>query len=174
MEWREDIQDNMDQLVMSICSAPSADETANLLTLAHLNIDEETERLLKEHPELKRLYDLGRLQGALDLGGRVVYEAKSDTRLILQSEDFKNYPHLNELVLQLYNHPLMRDRELCTVLKFKSFEEFLEYSEQLINEPWFERIFHISFVSGLTKYFSLSDTGLRYGKLLLDNRISGV
>ena len=174
MEWREDVQDNMDQLVMSICSAPSADETANLLTLAHLNIDEETRRLLKEHPELKRLYDLGRIQGALELGGRVVYEAKSDACLILQSEDFKNYPHLNEFVLQLYNHPRMCDKELCIALKFKNFEEFQKYSAQLMNEPWFKRLFHISFASGLTTYFSLSDTGLRYGKLLLDNRISGV
>jgi hypothetical protein len=174
MEWREDIQDNMDQLVMSICSAPSADETMNLLTLAHLNIDEETEMLLKEHPELKRLYDLGRLQGALELGGRVVYEAKSDARLILQSAEFKNYPHLNELVLLLYNNPCMHDRHLYIALKFQTFEEFQKYSEQLINEPWFERLFHLSFAFGLTTAFSLTDTGLRYGKLLLNNRISGV
>lgn len=174
MEWREDIQDNMDQLVMSICSAPSADETMNLLTLAHLNIDEETESLLKRHPDLKRLYDLGRLQGALELGGRVVYEAKSDARLILQSVEFKDYPHLNELVLLLYKNPCMRDKEICIALKFKNFEEFQKYSAQLINEPWFERLFHLSFAFGLTTAFSLTDTGLRYGKLLLDNRISGV
>jgi len=155
------LQDKQDYITALTTSNSHLDELSKELRYSIPPL----ERLIKKYIETdnlrKTVFEIGRLYGTMQLSSRICYEKKKDNQVYSTALSICGIKHFEEIVSLLYKQKELTQTELCEDLQMKP-SALSECIKKILDTNMI-----VSRRSGKFKVYSLSDDGLRFARLRL-------
>lgn len=114
------------------------------------------------------LFEIGTLKGAIESFEYLLYEKAAELRLMeANSQHFSSVKHLKEVIQVLETHGSVTQSELCSYLGLRA-STLSEAMKKILNTNLV-----LSAPVGKFKLYTLSDTGIKYGRLLRKKKNNG-
>ena len=108
-----------------------------------------------------KLFEIGTLKGAIESFEYLLYEKAAELRFLEENKHhYSSIKHLKEVIQTLETHGSMTQTELCDYLRLRA-STLSEAMKKILKTELV-----LSFPVGKFRLYTLSDTGIKYGRLL--------